>query len=324
MRRSENLRSFEGMDPLDFGPGARQLAVDAELRAQISATLCEQATQLLGVWYSPESLRANFENRINGLLHRVEDWGLAQEYARYFPVAGATPALYRNVVVEHTEADLRIITGLRFLSLQLSTPFVEVAWQSRPLRDEAELLLLTRQIAHAYAAARPKFVQFRDRGAGAFDPLTSPTARADRYQVAGRIAEIAQGNGIAALGEVELVKVAPGNVYPGYVEDYTSFHQMHPELAAATPIETFDALADCAAEGTLFRILVRGAEAGVYALRRDTDDGLSGYCVVELLLNRAHRGKGFGPAVHVQACRLLNDTGSDTLFGSIGAENLPS
>jgi hypothetical protein len=308
--------------PGGFGPGARLLSVTPELRTQLSAALCENVAPIVKTWRGPAQLLESFREEVDGLLERAHNRELAQEYARYFPIAGAAADDYRNLIVE-LPFDLRVITGIRFKGLDLHAPFVDVAWQSRALRDEQELREVARRIAQAYAVMKPRYAQFRSHACAAFDPAACPGVRPDRHVVAGLVKTVAQTQ-IPLSDGVALVSAQPSELYDEYLADYAAFHAQQPTLVDAAQPERLASLVECFEQGTFFRVLVSGAPAGVVALRRDTCEGLDGYCVVELLLAAAFRGRGLAAAVHVHVCQQAVMNGERALFGSIAARNLPS
>lgn len=77
----------------------------------------------------------------------------------------------------------------------------------------------------------------------------------------------------------------------------------------------------------LFEIFVDGAWAGVIAVFRDTNTGLSGFCVVEVVLTETFRAQGLGSAVQRRLAAQLLSQGTEPteiLFGTVGDMNIPA
>ena len=318
------MKDTESPSALRFAPDEQLLTPSPELRARVAAALCEHAAPAVKRWYGPEALAQNLDERVASLFERALNLDLAHEYAKYFPLPGTLPGDYRNLAFELPELGLQLMTGIRFRALDVARPFVEIAWQSRPFRDEAELIEVTTRVARAYACMRPQFVQFFDSLSRPFDPRECTTVSVDRYLIAGLVCDVARGDGVQKLSEVSLRPVSPDEIYEAYTETYAAFHREKPFLAGDVQAESKQSLAECAEEGSLFGVLVSGTEAGVAALRKETSDGLAGYCVVELLLAAGFRGRGLAPAIHVQCCRLLSAAPGAALFGTIAGRNVPS
>ena len=70
-------------------------------------------------------------------------------------------------------------------------------------------------------------------------------------------------------------------------------------------------------EGLLFEVRVDGAWAGVVAAVRSEKQGLRGFVVIEMFLDGAHRGRGWGPAVGRHLIERLPARAGDALYGTI-------
>ena len=73
----------------------------------------------------------------------------------------------------------------------------------------------------------------------------------------------------------------------------------------------------------VFEIFVDGAWAGITITARGQEQGLKGWLMIEIALKFGWHGQGLGVAVQRQLASKLEDSGNDTLFGTIGAVNVP-
>jgi GNAT superfamily N-acetyltransferase len=130
-----------------------------------------------------------------------------------------------------------------------------------------------------------------------------------------------------ALGRVGLVRATTLTFYPRYADLYTQLHAESPELQAVAGPESEEDMQGYLEAGQLFEIFVDGAWAGVTAVFRGVNTGLSGFCMAEIALSGAYRGQGLGSAVQLQLVSQLIEGGAhsgDLLFGTIGVVNAPA
>ncbi len=74
----------------------------------------------------------------------------------------------------------------------------------------------------------------------------------------------------------------------------------------------------------MFKVLVDGEWAGVFAGLPTCEHGLRGYLVVEEVLDTPYRGHGLGPALQRHFIDQLPVGKGDLVFGTIDATNRPS
>jgi len=124
---------------------------------------------------------------------------------------------------------------------------------------------------------------------------------------------------------VSLTRATTLGFYPRYADLYRRLQADHPELRAVVRTESEEDMQEYLEAGHLFEVSVDGAWAGVTAVFKDVNTGLSGFCVAEIVLDHAFRGQGLGNAVQLQLASQLVAGGAeraDLLFGTIGAVNV--
>lgn len=100
--------------------------------------------------------------------------------------------------------------------------------------------------------------------------------------------------------------------------------QTDPAHALHTRAESMQDLAALAKAGTLFDVLVDGWWAGVLAADPGVAHGLRGATVIELLLDPAVRGRGYGPHLSTLLARHLPLPDDQILFGTVHIDNTPA
>ncbi len=220
------------------------------------------------------------------------------------------------------------VAGIRFRGLDRDKPFVDVVATDQPPTPDG--------IAAVAADVLPAFAQFQPlclRVDAPYDVELTASLDDDRRFAPGRSAvdqHIVAGLVSRLLArqptspDADDVTLRPGEPEP-LAERTAAIYSQHSETTRlwATP-EDADSLAECAAQGLLFEVLVDGASAGVVAATRDDAHGLSGFCVEELCLDPSWRGRGIAARAVGQLVRQLPARPGDVLWGSIHPENLPS
>lgn len=219
------------------------------------------------------------------------------------------------------------ITGIRFRGRDIAKPFVDViATSVSP--QVAGLERLAEVLPH-YADFEPLCLRVN---APDPDGLVSELAAAgtsvgsgavDLWIVAGRGGELAAREPQPGKAPVELGPMEPDAAAARVAAIYADIAASEPEIAEWAAPEDEESLSACAAEGLLFEVRVNAAPAGVAALIRDDSFGLLGWCVQEICLDNAHRGRGFGPVVLRELARRLPSP-DEVLWGHIHPGNAAS
>lgn len=131
----------------------------------------------------------------------------------------------------------------------------------------------------------------------------------------------------SGLERVRLARATTLEFYPRYADLYRQLLADYPELRAVVRSESEADMQAYLEAGHLLEVFVDGAWAGVTAVFREVNTGLSGFCVAEIILGGAFRGQGLGSAVQLQLASQLVAGGAGRdglLFGTIGALNTPA
>jgi L-amino acid N-acyltransferase YncA len=216
------------------------------------------------------------------------------------------------------------VAGIRFRALDRARPFVDIVATDQPATPDG--------LAAVAAAVLPDFEVFgplclrvdAPDPAGLVaaldaDPRFGPSD-VDQHVVAGQVSSLLKRR-VASGDEVSLRPGEPDRL----AERVAQIYAQHSEVSRqwATP-EDVESLAECASQGLLFEVFVEDTPAGVVAAIREDGHGMSGFCVQELCLDAAFRGKGLAArAVHSLAQQLPAEPG-DALWGTIHPDNLPS
>ncbi|SBN61632.1 hypothetical protein GA0004736_0519 [Curtobacterium sp. 9128] len=247
-------------------------------------------------------------------------WGAAVRDAVGLPVQD--PLRWANRVVELPSGGWAV-TGIRFRGRDLAKPFVDVIATS-VAPDASGLAELGATLdAHAEFAPLCFRVALPGDARGDQAPVSSAfAARPDQLVVAAPLAAIRARQPVS--GSVELRATSAESAAARVRSMYDDVRVHEPRLDQwATPSDVAT-LQDAEEEGLLFDVVIEGRVAGVVAASREDARGFTGYSVEEIVLDDAHRGRGYGPVVlHCLADRLP-DGGSDVLWGHINAGNTRS
>jgi GNAT superfamily N-acetyltransferase len=240
------------------------------------------------------------------------DMAHATSFAAAAPQIGEPPEAYLNRWLELGTGG-HILAGPRYLGMNPELPFVGVVAADRRLTP-ADHGALREVAAHHFAAFKPGFVMVTTA-----DPVgTWPGTHPELRQVVGRLGDLRQRTTPAHLTATRRTDV-------DFYDRYQAIHQRHvdrePQHARHTRCETRDDLQALADRGTLFDVRVDEKWAGVLAAEPGVHSGIRGFIVVELLIDEAYRGQGYGRHLSTLLAKAL--PGDDDLFliGTIHRHN---
>jgi GNAT superfamily N-acetyltransferase len=220
------------------------------------------------------------------------------------------------------------VAGIRFRGLDRDKPFVDVVATDRPPTPDG-IAAVAADVLPAFARFQPLCLRvdapYDVELAASLDDdprFAQGRSAVDQHIVAGLVSELLAKRPTSP--DADEVTLRPGE--PELLAERTAaIYSQHSEATRpwATP-EDADSLADCAAQGLLFELLVGGAPAGVVAATRDDAHGMSGFSVEELCLDPSWRGRGIAARAVRQLVGQLPARRGAVLWGSIHPENLPS
>jgi L-amino acid N-acyltransferase YncA len=142
--------------------------------------------------------------------------------------------------------------------------------------------------------------------------------------VAGRLDDLVSRPLVCTAARVTLLP--PGNLafFDRYAKVYADLFASHPKHREYNLPQDKEALAEALQEGLLFEVLVDGSWAGIVSALPQAPAGLTGFTVQEMLLDQAHRGQGFGPAMQQRLIEHLRGQDDAVLAGTIHAGNVAS
>ena len=269
-------------------------------------------------WLGDEAVERNLSEEFEGDLERIYSDTLAAEFQHYCPVDGAETDDYKNRLL--TVGGLELLTGVRFLGLDIKKPFVDVMYMSEPALTPEQLGRVQNAVRAEYAVFRPERTRF-------YCPSQGP-----RYSAAGDkrllVAPLeVMVSSTEADTRVTLQQAESLAFYSQYTAVYNELYKERPELREVVRVESEDDMRSYLEAGNLFEIFVGDVWAGVAAVYKDINAGVGGFCVGEVVMAGAFRGKGLGSAVHGGLVRGLLGGGArpdELLFGTVGEINLPA
>lgn len=273
---------------------------------------------LVREWLNAETIGKNLLSELDDDLERLHSDALATEFRHHCPVAGASAEAYKNRLLN--VGGLELLTGVRFLGLDMNQPFVDVMYMSEPT-------LTPKQLGAAQEAVRLEFDVFRPKRTRFYvsSHLSRFSNDGDKHLIAAPLRVMLAQPEPGAFDRVTLKQATSLAFYPDYAAVYRELHEAQPELRAVTRAESEEDMQGYLEAGRLFEIFVDGVWAGVTAVYKDVKGGLSGFCVGEIVIAGAFRGQGLGSAVQRRlATELVNQKADpdNLLFGTVGAVNV--
>lgn len=250
------------------------------------------------------------EKMLNIMRNRMESIEFCKRFHAACPVEGASDEDFRMRLAEFPEGHYAL-WGIHFEGLAVGKPFVRL-WYSTfdPLTALAPLV----------ERARKDFAVFQPRLFSFFGPAGLPFD-VDTTVYAETIARLQSCEWPDQYDRVTIKREGTTDFFPEYEHLYVELAAQSPEQYSSK--ESRETLESVTAQNLMFRIMIDGDAAGFIALRPDYDRYLSGYYVVEEILSRDFRGKGFAAAAQRQVIDTLPNS-SQLFLGQIDQRNIPS
>jgi GNAT superfamily N-acetyltransferase len=283
---------------------------------------------VLSQWYGQDRLRAQLATSLATELGRIGDEGFARSYRQAVELdIDADVLSWSNRILTPEDGTGWALAGIRFRGMDAGLPFVDVIACTEAF-TRAGLLAVAAGAARAYGAFGPLCTRFAVPDADGFMKLVAdgfgPRSTIDMQIVAGLIRRLRAAPRVATYERVELKAGDPSLLADRARDIYADLAAERPVTALWATPEGADSLGQCAGEGLLFDVAVDGRPAGVAAALREDAHGMAGFVVQEIALDRAHRGRGLGPAVLQRLADQLPDRGTDVVWGMIHPDNVAS
>jgi GNAT superfamily N-acetyltransferase len=246
----------------------------------------------------------------------ARDPAYAASFAEVAPQSGEPPASYLDRWLPLARDDGHVLVGPRYLGRDPDLPFMGVSGSDRPLgpADAEPLAALARQ---EFAAFAPSFVLLTTSDEiGAW-----PGTLAEQRQLVGLLGDLRRRSTPPGLSAAPRTDTA---IYDRYRQIFDDDVAREPAHGRHTRAETRDDLQELAEQGLLLDVEVDGEWAGIIAAEPDARRGVRGATVIELLLDRPFRGRGYGKHLSTLLARGVALPDDQCLMGTIHADNTTS
>ena len=301
----------------------------ADLLSDMVAARLTWVAPRLRDWYDDDRLARQLADGLTVEAARVGDETFGTEFRDKVGIdASDDPLDWANRRVDLPAGGWAVV-GIRFRSLDVTRPFVDVVATTEPPTPDG--------LATVAAAVLPGFSSFHPlclrvdapdpaglvaRLAG--DARFGAGCSVDQYVVAGVVDEL---RGRPRSPSYDDVALRPGDaaaLAERAAEIYAELGRRNPGLRMWATAEDADSLRDCADQGLLFEALLDGEPAGVVAAVRDDAHGMSGFSVEELCLDADVHGRGLASGLVQRLVDELPAADGDVLWGTIHPDNAPS
>jgi L-amino acid N-acyltransferase YncA len=290
----------------------------ASLEQELLGHGLAQAHPMLRQWRGC-SLQADLREAIAAGVRTLTDDAEARRVAEIMHVLAQPPSAYRGRLLDL--GGVRCIAHIDFPDPSGAFPFVKIRAASAPPGAIADWRPLADGMARAFAEFRPRAIQIFHP---AHLPLRAPAARIDKHLVAAPAGSLAARANAPGLARVALRPASGLDFYSRYEAAYAQMLDERPGLKDEIGAESRESLGECLEQGLLYEVLIEGVWSGLIAARHDLVAGVRGLQVVEIVLTRAARGQGLGPAVHQHFARAAANDPATIIMGTISAKNAPS
>ncbi|HEU5076872.1 MAG TPA: hypothetical protein VFU02_21930 [Polyangiaceae bacterium] len=284
------------------------------------AWLHDSVSDFVRVW-CPDAGHRRYEMARAEFVRRTTDDDASRRYASTCPVPGVDHTLYRLRVVT-LPSGASVLAGIHFRGQATDYPFVGVFAQSRWFEAE--------EVAAAHAALLGEFAVFSPRATRWWSPVDRAAPQLakvtpDQYLVMGLVDEIRSAPAVPLPHGWRLRRIeAASEVALAFAELYSDFHHARPDLAPAVPATTSEELAECSRSGALYACFSGSRLAGAVAAKPSAEYGVDAWLMWDIVLARAHCGKGLGPVLQRAVLDRLDSARAPLVAGTIDARNLPS
>ena len=285
-----------------------------DLLAEMARARLAWTAPAIREWYDDDRLLRQLATGLAAERARVDDEEFGASFRDGVGLhSGTSPLEWANRRVQLPGGGWAVV-GIRFRALDVARPFVDVVATTAPPTDDG--------VAEVAEAVLPYFAQFEPLCLRVEPPGPSAVdGDVDQHVVAGQVDALRAWSRAASYDTVAL---RPGD--PEALTEWAAaiYAALPPDRGTWATPEDQDSLQHCADEGLLFEVVVDGTSAGVVAAIRDDRHGMSGFCVEEICLDGAWRGRGLAAGVVQRLVDVLPADDGDVLWGTIHPDNRPS
>lgn len=259
--------------------------------------------------------RQALEEELGYWLHTAAaDPDYAASFAEVAPQSGQPASAYLDRWLPLSSGG-HVLAGPRYFGRDPDLPFVGISASDRPLTVDDRHAFCAVALEH-FAPFRPGFVLLTTA-----DPVGAwPGTRAVMRQLVGLLGELRRRRTPPELSVARRDDAAA--IYDRYVAIHRIHVEQEPAHARRTRVEELTDLQRIADEELLFDVCVDGDWAGLLAAEDEMRRGISGATVVELMLDHAYRGRGYGAHLSTLLARAVPLTDDAFLMGTIYADNV--
>ena len=272
-------------------------------------------------WYTPVQLESNLTTQLTRDLDWLEHLG--EGFAKGIPVTGATPAMYNHRVCDINS--MTVMLGIRFRGGDPDFPFVDVVRSSHAIQTTPQVEAITQFVRQDFAVFQPKAVRFYQPSHLNFQ-FDLPNASGDKRVLAAPLSTMLGHPKPHGLDRVRLQRAHTLGFYDRYASTYAAIYQERPWLPHESQTHSLEDMQDYLQDAIVLEIFVDDRWAGLTGGEHRSDEfGLSGFVVIEMLLDQFARGQGLGAAVQYRLAEALHPSShtTDVLYGTIGSNNPP-
>lgn len=274
-------------------------------------------------WLPVEQIHANLNIELAKNQHSMRDDIFAYGFKKLCPVEGTSADHYKFRILE-LKHNLKALTSIRFKCLDVTQPYVEILHKNFLIKSVDQIKQLASEIHQHYKIFAPKWIRLFDSSGILEQAVDDKTVICDLRLFAGLIEKLKLRPFPKTQEKVALEPARDMEIYSLYQELYGELYKENPALRSMLCKEsphTFQKIRDA---GTLFNILIEGKWAGIIGLSEEYEKFLYGYRMVDQIISKPYRGKGFAVAVQRRLIEVIESKKNEVLFGQISPSNISS
>ena len=198
-------------------------------------------------------------------------------------------------------------------------PIVEINGKNFDVFDNSEIEPIKKFLYNKYKAFYPKKICFFEIADS--EKESKQENECETILVTGHINTIKKKDKPDVYDNVSLERVYDYEFYDKYVSEYEQLKEENEIYKDKVRAESMNSLKDAMANGFLYKIIIDGKLAGIFAISKTFFNYCSGYYIKEEILFREFRGKNFAAAAQRKMIDSLEASENDFIFGTIVPEN---